>query len=213
MTELVTLCTYRYYRQGKWVATCDKLVETGKKYCHEHLRAPKQYSIELSKEECLVCDRIGIATYYRELREVGFTRDFALKTLKVLAQIYFKDHPFFAGKSRGTIKGGVAYAVYVYRLSLHSNLEVLRIRSDRGVGTGKATMILGLNDGTLDEKKTGQAIRDYNESKDTSEPSVSSTNQALLAWKFNVSAPSLRTMYQAIYANHQVVLGAVCGAK
>lgn len=167
----------------------------------------------LTEEECLVCDRVNVAQYYRELRNVGFTRDFTLKILKVLAQVYFKDHTFFAGKTRGTIKSSVAYTVYAYRLSLHNGLEVHHIRSDRGMGTRKAIMLLSFTDGTFDERKTERAIWEYNKSKDGSEPSVSSINQTLLAWKFNVSAPSLRIMYQTIYANHQDVLAAVCGRR
>lgn len=175
----------------------------------------EQNTIALTEEECLVCERVKIAQYYRECREVGFTRQFALKILKVLAQIYFKDHTFFAGRARGPIKGGVAYSVYTYGYGSHDSLEVLKIKSERGISRLKAHMLLGFRSGILEEKIVGRAITVHNKSIGDSVKAlrVSSFNQVLLAWKFDITVESLRSMYHSIYLHHQDILAAVCGAR
>ena len=172
----------------------------------------EQSAVELTQEECLICERVKIENFYRELREVGFTRGFALKILKVLAQVYFKDPTFFAGKARGTIKGGITYAVYSHAYSLLDNLEVMKLRSNLGIGSYEAMMVLSFRHGILDEENVGKAIAAYNESV-ANNARIASLNQMLLGWKFGISEVGLRNMYHAIEEYHQDILAAVCGRR
>ncbi len=63
----------------------------------------------MDQNECLVCDRVDSALFYKELRELSFDEKESKIVLKLMGDIYFKDVTFFAGVSRGAIKASTAY--------------------------------------------------------------------------------------------------------
>ncbi len=65
----------------------------------------------MNQSECLVCDRVDSALFYKELRELEFDEKEARMTLKLLSDIYFKDVTFFAGMKKGVIKGSITYII------------------------------------------------------------------------------------------------------
>lgn len=80
-------------------------------------------SVVLSNQECLVCGRVGTEQFYRELRLLGFQHWAAIRVLKLLAQIYFKEHTLFAGIKRNTIKAALTYLVYSIYWPLRENQD------------------------------------------------------------------------------------------
>lgn len=91
-------------------------------------------SAVLSEQECLVCDRVGVGQFYRELRQFGFKREVVLKILKCMATLYFKDPILMAGKSRITIKCAITYvcATYLdYRITQREISEFFHIHESK----------------------------------------------------------------------------------
>ena len=64
-----------------------------------------------NSNECLVCDRVDSAQFYKELRELQFNKEESRMTLKLLSDIYYKDVTFFAGMKKGVIKGSITYII------------------------------------------------------------------------------------------------------
>ena len=67
----------------------------------------------MDQNECLVCDRVDSASFYKGLRELNFSENEARIALKLLSDIYFKDVTFFAGNTKGVIKASIAYTLSI----------------------------------------------------------------------------------------------------